>query len=131
MESAKPRGGKCEKHGLQVAPDGLCTLCRRANAPPPQEEERSWTTPALGVIALCVISVAVYMALHQKPAADPFKAHGPPLEAQIAAVDKQIKELKASQRNGDLDQVGLNALSALQNKRVVLSAELAARERNK
>lgn len=132
MEPQKANTGTCEKHGLRVAPDGLCTLCRRASAPQPPESSGGGIGNALiGVMALIAISAGLYLAFgHKSSTSEPVVKHGPPLEAQIAAVDKQLVLMRIARRNGELDGAGLNVLTALENKRTLLVAEKAAQDKN-
>jgi mycoredoxin len=45
---------RCERHGLAVAPDGLCALCRSESLPPPHRHS-TWALRAL-LVALLVAS---------------------------------------------------------------------------
>jgi hypothetical protein len=114
---------KCSRHDLQLAPDGLCALCRRErNAISEASSGSSFIgTVVFGALALIGIGVVSYWYLH--PDKMPGEAvvregyKGPSIEDRIAAVDDQLAELRAMQKAGDLDAGGLHRISQLEQKR--------------
>jgi len=119
---------KCSRHNLQLAPDGLCALCRRErNAISEASSGSSFIgTVVFGAVALIGIGVVSYWFMHpDKMPGEPVVREGykgPSIEDQIAAVDDQLVELRAMQKAGELDAGGLHRISQLEKKRSVLVA---------
>jgi len=127
---------KCSRHNLQLAPDGLCALCRRErNAISEASSGSSFIgTVVFGAVALIGIGVVGYWYLHpDKMPGEPVVREGykgPSIEDQIAAVDDQLVELRAMQKAGELDAGGLHRISQLEQKRSVLVAVYDAQKDN-
>lgn len=119
---------KCRKHNLQLAPDGLCALCRRErNAVAEESSGGSFLgTAVFGTLALIGVSVVAYWFTHpEKMPGEPVAREqhkGPTLEDQIGVVDEQLLELRAMQRAGQLDGAGLQHIARLEKKRKFLVA---------
>jgi hypothetical protein len=127
---------KCRKHNLQLAPDGLCALCRRERHVAAEESSSGSfvATVVFGALALIGIGVVGYWITHpDKMPGDPVvreEHKGPSIEDQIAVVDDQLRELRALQRAGELDGAGLNQISQLEKKRKILVAVYEAQQDN-
>jgi hypothetical protein len=127
---------KCRKHNLQLAPDGLCALCRRErNVVAEESSGGSFIgTVVFGALALIGVAVVAYWVTHpDKMPGEPVvreEHKGPPIEDQIAVVDDQLRELRALQRAGELNGAGLNQISQLEKKRKILVAVYEAQQDN-
>jgi hypothetical protein len=135
-QTAAQAARKCRKHNLQLAPDGLCALCRRERDATAQESSGPSFigTVVFGMVAQIGVSVVSYWYTHPEKMpwqSAPRKEHkGPPIEDQIAAVDDQLKTLRSMQRAGELSGAGLQQISQLEKKRALLVAVYEAQKDN-